>query len=145
MTVTKTYKNINGVRIIESKGKKLNDASYILDKLKCSIIDSEKVVEYDKLTDSQKACDDYLLKHYEQEEYKKKAPKPKKLGIEIDDLTFLLDLILKNFKAGERFKNAELAKLQTRFTNRQTPSRLKKLVDNGELKAEGTPKNYYYE
>lgn len=143
MAVKKEYVYQNGVRLIKSQGKELDNPDYILDKLRCSIKDSETVVEYDKLTDHKTKSEEYLATLGETVVEKKK-PKEKPKGIQDDDLTYLAEIIFKNFKEGERFKNAELAKLQDRFTNRQTPSRLKKLVDSGIIKSEGTPKSYYY-
>lgn len=144
--VEKRYVYKNGVRLIESKGKQLDNPDYMLDKLKCSIVESEDVVTYDALTDNKSKAEAHLkgLGVSEEEVLVIKPKAKKKVGIMDDDLDFLLELILENFKPEQRFKNAELAKLQTRFTNRQTPSRLKKLVDSGKLLAEGTPKNYYY-
>lgn len=142
--VKKTYEYVNGVRLIKSEGKQLDNPDYILDKLKCSIVDSETVVEYDKLTDSVGKSEEYL-QGLGIEKVEKKKPKTKAVGVQDDDLTFLYELAKANFKPNEKFKNGDLAKLQSKFTNRQTPSRLKKLVESGLLKAEGTPKNYWYE
>lgn len=146
MSVVKKYVYKNGVRIIESEGKELNNADYILDKLRCSILESEDVIEYDKLTDNKGKSEEHLknLGVIDTEVVPLKAPKQKPRGIENDDLQFLLEIIRANFQPNERFKNNDVAKLQTKFTNRQTPSRLKKLVESGNLFAEGTPKNYYY-
>lgn len=142
--VKKTYEYVNGVRLIKSEGKQLDNPDYILDKLKCSIKDSETVVEYDKLTDSVGKSEEYL-QGLGIGKVEKKKPKAKAVGVQDDDLTFLYELAKANFKPNEKFKNGDLAKLQSKFTNRQTPSRLKKLVESGLLKAEGTPKNYWYE
>lgn len=142
--VKKTYEWVNGVRLVKSEGKELNNPDYILDKLKCSIVDSESVIEYDKLTDSVAKSEEYL-QGLGVGKVKKAKPKSKSVGVQDDDLTFLYELAKANFKPNEKFKNGDLAKLQKKFTNRQTPSRLKKLVESGLLKAEGTPKNYWYE
>ena len=132
----------NGVWIVKSQGKDLKNPDYILDKLKCSQHNSKSVVEYDKLTDNKTASEKFLAE-YDGTVFVPKAPKPKKVGIVENDLVFLLDIIKANFKVGQGFKNADCAKLQNRFTARQTPSRLKKLVEQGSLKSEGTPKTYY--
>lgn len=147
MTVKKSYYYQNGVRLVKSEGKQLDNPDYMLDKLRCSIVESEDVIEYDKLTDHKAKSENHLkgLGVTEEEVLVIKPRGEKKVGIMEDDLEFLNDLIRANFTKGQRFKNAELAKLQTKFTNRQTPSRLKKLVDLGKLQSEGTPKNYYYE
>lgn len=142
--VKKSYEWVNGVRLVKSEGKQLNNPDYILDKLKCSIVDSETVVEYDKLTDSVGKSEEYL-QGLGVGKVEKAKPKAKSVGVQDDDLTFLYELAKANFKPNQKFKNGDLAKLQKKFTNRQTPSRLKKLVESGLLKAEGTPKNYWYE
>lgn len=130
----------NGVWIVKSQGKDLKNPDYMASKLRCT--DGVTVVEYDKLTDNKTASEKFLVE-YDGTVFVPKAPKPKKVGIVENDLTFLLDIIKANFKVGQGFKNADCAKLQNRFTSRQTPSRLKKLVEQGSLKSEGTPKTYY--
>ena len=53
----------------------------------------------------------------------------KKSSITDTDLAYIMEQIEANFKQGEKFKNKDLASLvEDRFTARQTPSRLKKLV-----------------
>lgn len=147
MTVKKSYYYQNGVRLVKSEGKQLDNQDYMLDKLKCSIVESADIIEYDKLTDHKAKSENHLkgLGVVEEEVLPIKPRGEKKVGIVEGDLEYLDNIIRANFKPNERFKNGELAKLQTKFTNRQTPSRLKKLVDLGKLKSEGTPKNYYYE
>ena len=140
--VKKEWMVQNGVWIVKSQGKDLKNPDYILDKLKCSQYDSKSVVELDKLTDNKTASDKFLAE-YDGTVFVPKAPKPKKVGIVDNDLDYLYNVIKDNFKVGKGFKNAECAKLQDRFTSRQTPSRLKKLVEQGKLKSEGTPKTYY--
>ena len=74
----------------------------------------------------------------------KKSTK-KKSSITDTDLAYIMEQIEANFKQGEKFKNKDLASLvEDRFTARQTPSRLKKLVDAGKLENDtASPKNYW--
>lgn len=74
----------------------------------------------------------------------KKSTK-KKSSITDTDLAYIMEQIEANFKQGEKFKNKDLASLvEDRFTARQTPSRLKKLVDAGKLESDtASPKNYW--
>ena len=77
---------------------------------------------------------------------KKKAKSTKKKSSITDtDLAYIMEQIEANFKQGEKFKNKDLASLvEDRFTARQTPSRLKKLVDAGKLESDtASPKNYW--
>ncbi|MBO5424581.1 MAG: hypothetical protein J6A25_03625 [Lachnospiraceae bacterium] len=77
---------------------------------------------------------------------KKKAKSTKKKSSITDtDLVYIMEQIEANFKQGEKFKNKDLASLvEDRFTARQTPSRLKKLVDAGKLESDtASPKNYW--
>lgn len=69
----------------------------------------------------------------------------KKSSITDVDLAYIMEQIEANFKQGEKFKNKDLAPLvEDRFTARQTPSRLKKLVDAGKLESDtASPKNYW--
>ena len=69
----------------------------------------------------------------------------KKSSITDTDLAYIMEQIEANFKQGEKFKNKDLASLvEDRFTARQTPSRLKKLVDAGKLESDtASPKNYW--
>ncbi|MBP3907114.1 MAG: hypothetical protein J6D12_08400, partial [Peptostreptococcaceae bacterium] len=69
----------------------------------------------------------------------------KKSSITDTDLVYIMEQIEANFKQGEKFKNKDLASLvEDRFTARQTPSRLKKLVDAGKLESDtASPKNYW--
>lgn len=69
----------------------------------------------------------------------------KKSSITDIDLVYIMEQIEANFKQGEKFKNKDLALLvKDRFTARQTPSRLKKLVDAGKLESDtASPKNYW--
>ena len=69
----------------------------------------------------------------------------KKSSITDVDLAYIMEQIEANFKQGEKFKNKDLASLvEDRFTARQTPSRLKKLVDAGKLESDtASPKNYW--
>ncbi len=75
----------------------------------------------------------------------KKATSTKKAKSKItdDDLVFVLDTIKANFD-GKSFKSRDLSPLTIdRFTARQLPSRLTKLVSKGMLSADNSsPKNY---
>lgn len=77
----------------------------------------------------------------------KSAPKrgSKKSAISDDDLDYIMEQIKAKFPNETKFKNKDLAPLvQDRFTARQTPSRLKKLVDMGQLDSDSaSPKNYW--
>lgn len=74
---------------------------------------------------------------------RKSTSKEKTQTITDDDLTYLLDTIQANLNG--KFKNKDLAPLVSdRFSARQTPSRLKKMVDAGMLECDSaSPKSYW--
>lgn len=76
----------------------------------------------------------------------KKIPKTsKKKGIQKEELDAMKDLLSKMFPNGEEFKNSQLSPLceELNLTNRQTPSRLKALKEEGFLEdLGGSPKKY---
>lgn len=78
----------------------------------------------------------------------KSAPKSsskRKTAITDDDLDFIMKKIEVSFDINEKFKNKDLAPLvEERFSARQTPSRLKRMVDAGMLECDSaSPKNYW--
>lgn len=64
----------------------------------------------------------------------------------LNELEFVLEIIHNNFSSNTKFKNKDLAPyVSNRFTSRQLPSRLKKLVDKKLLFSDNSsPKNYWY-
>lgn len=64
----------------------------------------------------------------------------------LNELDFILEIIHNNFSSNTKFKNKDLAPcVSNRFTSRQLPSRLKKLVDKKLLFSDNSsPKNYWY-
>ena len=76
----------------------------------------------------------------------KKKKSKSKSAINDTELDIMLEKIKENFAAGVKFQNKEIAPHVAHIlTARQTPSRLKKLVDAGHLKSdEGKPKSYWY-
>ena len=76
---------------------------------------------------------------------KKKKSKTKS-AINNSELEVMLKKIKENFAVGVKFQNKEIAPHVAHILSaRQTPSRLKKLVDAGHLKSdEGKPKSYWY-
>lgn len=106
----------------------LKNPEYYMKKLDISYEEAVEVMDFDKEADK-------IMKE-ERKEEKANKPKPKPIGIQADDLEFLKDIINKNFTPEQLFQNKELAMLaHERFTARQTPSRLKKLVEAGFLKS----------
>ena len=76
----------------------------------------------------------------------KKKKSKSKSAINDSELDVMLEKIKENFAAGVKFQNKEIAPHVAHILSaRQTPSRLKKLVDAGHLKSdEGKPKSYWY-
>ncbi len=74
---------------------------------------------------------------------KKPSTKKKSSAITDCDLVYIMDKIKENLKG--KFKNKDLAPLVAdKFTARQTPSRLKKLVESGHLDCDSSsPKSYW--
>ena len=113
-------------------------AEYIAKKLDISIEEALEVIEFDR------AIDKAGSKPIEGEVTVAKAAPKKKGGITEDDINRLAEIIKANF-AGKSFQNRDLVPYLSDLglTNRQTPSRLKKLAEMGVLKdLGGTPKKY---
>lgn len=114
------------------------NAEYIAEKLDISYEEALEVIEFDKAIDKAGA------KPIEGEVTVVKAAPKKKGGITEDDINRLAEVIKENF-AGKSFQNKDLVPYlaDLGLTNRQTPSRLKKLAEMGVLKdTGGTPKKY---
>lgn len=106
----------------------LKNPEYYMKKLDITYEEAVEVIAFDKEAES-------IMKEEKKVE-KANKPKVKKVGIVASDLDFLKDIINKNFTPEQLFQNKELAMLaHERFTARQTPSRLKKLVEEGFLKS----------
>lgn len=106
----------------------LKNPEYYMKKLDITHEEALEVMQFDKDADK-------VMKE-ERKEEKANKPKPKPVGIQADDLEYLKEVITKNFSTETLFQNKDLAKLvSARFTARQTPSRLKKLVEADFLEA----------
>lgn len=121
---------------ITTKDWKLIDE--MVEKLELSINEAIELREFDKFdSDKQTSFEK------EQKEIKKeKNAKPKITGDEIDDLFF--NVVKIAFKDKEFFQNKDFWKLVSdKYSNRQTPSRLKKMKEKGYLEdLGGSPKKY---
>lgn len=106
----------------------LKNPEYYMKKLDITYEEAVEVMAFDKEAES--------IMKAEKKEEKANKPKPKAVGIQSDDLEYLKEVITKHFSTETLFQNKDLAKLVSpRFTARQTPSRLKKLVEADFLEA----------
>lgn len=108
--------------------KELKNPEFYMKKLDITYEEALELMEFDGNAEK-------ILKEEKKEE-KKSKPKAKPQGIQSEDLEYMKKVILENFSKEQVFQNKEFAKLvYPKFTNRQTPSRLKKLVEQGFLSA----------
>jgi len=119
----------NGENITMKDWKEIDN---MIEKLDLSILEAIQLREFDKFNAAKK--DEFELKP--------KVVKTKK-GITDDEIEELFNLIKLKFK-DESFKNKEFhLMVADKYTNRQTPSRLKRMVEKGWLEdLGGTPKKY---
>lgn len=113
-------------------------AEFIAEKLGISLEEALEVIEFDK------AIDKANSKPIEGEVVVAKAAPKAKGGIKEDELTALAETI-KSHLSDKEFQNKDLAHFLSDLglTNRQTPSRLKKLAEIGVLEdLGGSPKKY---
>lgn len=113
-------------------------AEFIANKLDITIEEAKELIEFDKSIDKAGA------KPIDGEVTVTKAAPKKKTGITEDDINRLANVIKENF-VDKSFQNRDLVPYlaDLGLTNRQTPSRLKKLAEMGVLKdLGGTPKKY---
>lgn len=128
----KTFKN--GEKITNHDWKLIDE---MVEKLELSITEAIELREFDKFESDKKT--DF---EKEQKEIKKvKNAKPKITGDEIQDL---FENVIKLAFKDKEFKNKDFHLLVAdKYSNRQTPSRLKKLVEQGLLiDLGGSPKSY---
>lgn len=106
-----------------------------------SIEAAKEVIESDKSAGTATAAEKA------QKAAKKAVAATKKKGIQEDELTDLAELVKKHFP-DKQFKNADLSKhlgeLPYEMTARQTPSRLKRLVEMGVLESEDAKPSKLY-
>lgn len=119
----------NGEKITKADWKEIDE---MVEKLELSILEAIQLREFDKFNAAKK--DEFELN--------KPKAKPKK-GITESELEELFNLIKLKFK-DESFKNKEFhLMVADKYTNRQTPSRLKRMVEKDWLEdLGGTPKKY---
>lgn len=130
--MTENFKN--GEKITVHDWKLIDD---MVEKLELTLEEAIDLREFDKF-DSDKKTDF----EKEQKEIKKaKNAKPKITGDEIQDL---FENVIKIAFKDKEFKNKDFHLLVAdKYSNRQTPSRLKKMVENGWLEdLGGSPKTY---
>ncbi len=130
--MTENFKN--GEKITVHDWKLIDD---MVEKLELTLEEAIDLREFDKF-DSDKKTDF----EKEQKEIKKaKNAKPKITGDEIQDL---FENVIKLAFKDKEFKNKDFHLLVAdKYSNRQTPSRLKKLVEQGLLiDLGGSPKSY---
>ena len=129
-------KNFSNGEKITSHDWKLIDE--MVEKLELSINEAIELREFDKFDSDRKT--DF---EKEQKEIKKeKNAKPKITNDEIDDLFY--NVVKIAFAEKEYFQNKDFWKLVSdKYSNRQTPSRLKKMKEKGYLEdLGGSPKKY---
>lgn len=129
-------KNFSNGEKITSHDWKLIDE--MVEKLELSINEAIELREFDKF-DSDKKTD---FEKEQKEIRKEKNAKPKITNDEIDDLFF--NVVKIAFSESEFFQNKDFWKLVSdKYSNRQTPSRLKKMKEKGYLEdLGGSPKKY---
>lgn len=119
----------NGEKITATDWKEIDK---MVEKLELSIAEAIELRAFDKFDSNKKT-----------EEEKKKPKTPPKKKISEEEVQELFNLIKIKFK-DEPFQNKNFHLLVAdKYSNRQTPSRLKKLVNLGLLEdLGGTPKKY---
>lgn len=122
----------NGEKITNKDWKIIDE---LVEKLELTLDEAIQTRAFDKF-ESDKQTD----KEKEIKEKNKKVQPKKITNEEIDDL---FQIVKENLE-GKEFKNKDFHLLvHDKYTNRQTPSRLKKMVERGYLEdLGGTPKSY---
>lgn len=123
----------NGEKITSQDWKKID---FLVEKLEISLHEAIELREFDKY-ESNKQDD------HEKAQKLDKAQKPKK-GITQDEIIDLFQNVISIAFKEKEFNNKDFHKLVAdKLSNRQTPSRLKKMVENGLLiDLGGSPKKY---
>lgn len=110
------------------------DVQNLIDSLNITVEQAIELEAYDKGTVIQKQDTDV-----------KKTVVTKKQGIQVDELVKMKEILKISFINEKEFKNKDLGALQEELgiNQRQTPSRLKRLVEEGFLEdLGGSPKSY---
>lgn len=121
--------------------KEAKTIATILDKLKlANIEEAYEVFSYDCAIEKSP-----MNKAIEGEVVVQKPKKTKKTGIQLEELDAMKTILSTLYSDGEEFQNKDLNGLREELdlNARQTPSRLKRLVEEGFLEdVGGTPKKY---
>lgn len=119
-----------------TRDKDLKEIDYLVEKLEISIVEAMELIEFDT-----KEIDGIMKEENKERQANKEKPKPK--GIQENELDYIMNIIKEKFN-GIEFTNKNLYTYTAdKFSIRQTPSRLKKLVESGKLEnLGGTPSKY---
>lgn len=122
----------NGEKITNKDWKIIDE---LVEKLELTLDEAIQTRAFDKF-ESDKQTN-------EEKEIKEKNKKPQAKKITDEEINNLFQVVRENLE-GKEFKNKDFHMLvHDKYTNRQTPSRLKKMVENGYLEdLGGTPKSY---
>lgn len=126
-----------------SNGQPITNTDYqeidkMVDKLELSIDEAIELREFDKFESEEKTT-------FEKEQKELKKSKNIKVKITADEIDDLFQNVVKPaFSEKEFFQNKDFWRLVAdKYSNRQTPSRLKKMEEKGYLEnLGGTPKKY---
>jgi len=119
-----------------TREKNLKEIDYLVEKLEISIVEAMELIEFDT-----KEIDGIMKEENKERQANKEKPKPK--GIQENELDYIMNIIVEKF-SGMEFTNKNLYTYTAdKFSIRQTPSRLKKLVESGKLEnLGGVPSKY---